>query len=288
MKTFNLKSIAEIKDFPFRVEKAYLESDFFVHNHDFSELVVISGGTGIHIIGREEYPVRAGDIYAIKGDMSHGFKGVDNLRMYNIMYDIRTIALLNSELKRMPGFQALFVLEPYYRKEHCFKSRLQVSPEMLEKVVMLLDTMIEEYYKGGDCCRSMLQAYFTTLVIQLSRGYACSGKPVSKKLFYIAEVVAHMESSYNQPVSLEGLASRAFLSKRHFNRVFRQNYGTTPMEYIIRLRLEHACSLLKNSGLNITQVAQESGFSDSNYFSRLFRQKYGVSPGEYRKKLMPD
>lgn len=285
MKTFGQKYIKLAEDFLFKVERTCLESDFFVHNHDFSELVVISGGSGIHIIDDREYPVKAGDVFVIKGDTSHGFKDVSCLQLYNIMYDIRWISHMEDELKKMTGFQALFVLEPYYRKEHRFESRLQLSAEWLDRTVRHLNCMYEEYTTRKEGYKSIIRAYFTTLAVMLSRYYSSSGSRMSRKLFSIADAITYMESNFTQPIRLEELAARAFMSARHFSRVFKENYHTTPLEYLIRLRLNHACNLLAGSSLNITDIAQECGFSDSNYFARIFKQKTGLSPTQYRKNI---
>ncbi len=74
------------------------------------------------------------------------------------------------------------------------------------------------------------------------------------------------------------------MSKNHFLRVFRQCYGTSPINYLIRLRLEKSCELLEHSGKNITEIAFEAGFSDSNYYTRQFSKTYGMSPRAYRQQ----
>jgi AraC-like DNA-binding protein len=55
------------------------------------------------------------------------------------------------------------------------------------------------------------------------------------------------------------------------------------VEYHIRLKIRRACRLLKQTDLNITEIAFRSGFEDSNYFARQFRKIMGVSPSLYRK-----
>jgi AraC-like DNA-binding protein len=55
----------------------------------------------------------------------------------------------------------------------------------------------------------------------------------------------------------------------------------TPHAWVVRLRLERACSLLSHSDRCLTQVAQEVGFYDQSHFNRAFRQAFGVSPSKY-------
>ncbi|MBT2293356.1 helix-turn-helix transcriptional regulator [Paenibacillus albidus] len=92
--------------------------------------------------------------------------------------------------------------------------------------------------------------------------------------------------SYLQPLNLR--ADRAYLSKRQFLRVFSRNYHTTPMDFVIRKRLDYSCTLLRNPGLSISRVAMESGFRDQNYYARQFKSSFHCTPSEYREKQYPE
>ena len=58
------------------VKRAIIDEDFPLHTHDFSETFIIVSGTVTHVLGEWEYPVKRGDVYAIKGNIPHGFKNV--------------------------------------------------------------------------------------------------------------------------------------------------------------------------------------------------------------------
>lgn len=283
-KYYTLDEMAKSKGIPFCVQSAKLDGSFDVHSHNFSELVVILNGTATHIIDGREYFIKSGDVYVLSGDTSHGFKDVRDLALCNVMYYSDRLFTVGSSLRKLPGFQALFVLEPYYRKEHRFKYRLQLAPLKLKYVKGLLDVMQREYDKCMEGCEAVLQAYFMSLVAYLSREYVSvpDSQNSRSELMSLAETVAYMERHYTEPITLKQLSAGLSISCRHFIRIFRQNYQSTPMDYIIRLRLKHALELLKDNRLAITQVAYESGFTDSNYFSRQFRERYGVSPRSYR------
>lgn len=279
-----------IKDFIsnkyfFNIQRASIFSPYHVHTHDFSELVVITGGSATHIVNSDAYPIRAGHVFVVDKRCAHGFTDVESLNFFNVMYDADQFLVTGSELKKLPGFQALFILEPFYRKDHKFNSKLELSPEKLMDAENLLNIISQEYAQAGEGFKTMIQAYFTALVIFLSREYAESSSVLSERLLRIADAIVYIEQYYTDSIKLDDLAAKAFMSTRHFIRVFKQNYNVTPMEYIINLRLKHACNLLKTSRLSITDIALESGFSDSNYFTRLFKQEYGVVPSKY-KKLM--
>ncbi|MFO1492372.1 MAG: helix-turn-helix domain-containing protein [Kiritimatiellia bacterium] len=80
------------------------------------------------------------------------------------------------------------------------------------------------------------------------------------------------------------MAREAGMSARQFNRAFRDATGSPPVAYVLRLRVNHAAGLLRHeAGLNVTEAAFRSGFSDSNYFSRQFHRAFGLSPRAYRR-----
>ena len=74
----------------------------------------------------------------------------------------------------------------------------------------------------------------------------------------------------------------AHLSERQFNRRFKSIYHVSPSQFLVQLRMNRACILLEESGLNISEIAMECGFSDINYFSSSFRAMFGKSASQYR------
>jgi hypothetical protein len=108
-----------------------LKDDYPIHRHSFSELVIILGGEAIHTTDLEEYPIYAGDVFVINGDIAHGFKNVNNISLCNIKYSHKILMEKSLELRQMSGFQALFVLEPYYREGKKFKNKLRLPTDKL-------------------------------------------------------------------------------------------------------------------------------------------------------------
>ena len=92
-----------------------------------------------------------------------------------------------------------------------------------------------------------------------------------------------MRYAYQGPVSLPDVAAHANLSPYHFLRVYKQAYGETPHEFLTRLRIERAKSLLARGSHNVTEACFEVGFSSLGSFSALFAHRVGLSPSEYRR-----
>ncbi|HEX2738957.1 MAG TPA: helix-turn-helix transcriptional regulator [Rubrobacter sp.] len=92
-----------------------------------------------------------------------------------------------------------------------------------------------------------------------------------------------MRYAFRRPVSLPDVAAQANLSPYHFLRVYKGVYGETPHEFLTRLRIERAKSLLARGSHNVTEACFEVGFSSLGSFSTLFAQRVGLSPSEYRR-----
>jgi transcriptional regulator GlxA family with amidase domain len=102
----------------------------------------------------------------------------------------------------------------------------------------------------------------------------------------MGELVNWILEHLGEDLGIDRLADRAALSPRHFRRVFRETFETTPASYIERLRLERACVLLTTGRLAIERVASSVGFSSADAFRRAFRNRYQSSPNEYRARFL--
>lgn len=99
----------------------------------------------------------------------------------------------------------------------------------------------------------------------------------------INRIFDFVESNLDKPITLEELANVANFSKFHFNRIFHSIVGETPFQFIQRLRIEKAASLiLSNNKESISEIAFKCGFSDISIFSRNFKSYFHVSASQYR------
>jgi AraC-like DNA-binding protein len=88
----------------------------------------------------------------------------------------------------------------------------------------------------------------------------------------------------NKKITLKDLATQACLDASYFTRLFKKATGETPMEFVRRLKVERAGTMLVNSDLTIGQVSEMFGFQSQAHFSRRFKRINGVSPLEFVKR----
>ncbi|EIQ01592.1 transcriptional regulator containing an amidase domain and an AraC-type DNA-binding HTH domain [Opitutaceae bacterium TAV1] len=254
------------------------------HWHDFCELVIVAGGRGQHILEGESFFVSTGDVLVVQGRQVHCFRERDGLALINVMYDPARLPLPFGLLRRLPGYSALFMLEPTFRSAHRFSSRLHLGRRDLGSAETLVERIETESSQGQDGHEAVLLGLLVELMVFLSRRYGESDATESRALLRIGQFVSMLEQRFREPWTLEQLASRAHLSRTNLLRVFRKATGQSPIDFLIGLRIEAARRLLRQSDLDITAIALECGFSDSNYFARQFRQVCGLTPTAYRRQ----
>jgi len=123
-------------------------------------------------------------------------------------------------------------------------------------------------------CISLLYELFSLLAEE--RSGMGGNRHISKALDYIS---AH----YTENLSIPDIAEHLHLSSNYFAKLFKQETGVTPVQYIASLRYEKSAHLLRHTDMPISEVAQAVGFSDTLYFSRFFHEFAGRSPTAFRK-----
>lgn len=253
------------------------------HDHDFNELVIVTAGRATHHLGGQTYPVCAGDTYLLHSSDRHRFADRDRLELLNVMYDPGRLDLPVDELRSIPGFNVLFVLEPMYRRRHKFQSRLFLPPLALQATCRLAGEVLDEVTRRGPGFRAAARVKLIELMIHLARQYDGTRSTESGALLRLGSLMGALEDGFDQPWTLAEMAEMASMSPSNLVRVFRRATGQTPMDYLIQLRLRRATRLLETSDLSVTQIAHQVGFNDSNYFSRQFSKCLGVPPRRHRE-----
>jgi len=101
---------------------------------------------------------------------------------------------------------------------------------------------------------------------------------------FIHESIAYINEHFKEKLTLEMVASKAFMNPKYFSRMFKKETGMAFTAYIIQLRIQYACRLLQTTNYPAYRVSSECGFSDPSYFNRVFCAKMQMTPQTYRKK----
>ena len=99
----------------------------------------------------------------------------------------------------------------------------------------------------------------------------------------VEQICAYLAANYQQKFSLTDVAARFYLSPYYLSRLFRRVTGQSIVDYINGRRIEAAQRLLESTDLNISAVAEQTGFASAAHFRRVFRETMGTGPLQYRK-----
>ena len=261
------KDFFENISFPLAVVHTEQSRDYPVHCHDFTELVVVYGGSGTHVGPAGKVPVGLGSFFAIEPGEAHGYEGNRDLSYVNILVGLDSLADA--------------------RGRRCLKDCIALSrgsrlSEYGTREALSLATRIDqEIFRKERGYELAATANFFLLVSSLARSAGPTGESTQARVRALAR---RIEANPSLPMSVEDMAREAQTSVRNFSREFRRITGASPIAFVNRARIEEAKALLRGTDKTVTQIAFLVGFEDSAYFSRAFRRIEGRSPSDCRAR----
>lgn len=101
----------------------------------------------------------------------------------------------------------------------------------------------------------------------------------------IKNAVLYINKNYNKNITLEDVASHIFITPSYLSMLFKKVLNINFLNYLHRIRIEHACELLKSSNLKTYEIARMVGYTDEKYFSQVFKKYMGTPPSSYKRSV---
>lgn len=101
----------------------------------------------------------------------------------------------------------------------------------------------------------------------------------------LAFVIEYIRKNLDKTLTIETLSKKVYMSESNFHRVFKNELGISPVDFINNERIKLATSLLHNPRKKIKEVYMECGFNSLSYFNRLFKRKKRLSPKEFQNQV---
>ncbi|MBA3709137.1 MAG: AraC family ligand binding domain-containing protein, partial [Planctomycetes bacterium] len=130
--------------YPIAINRMRPQDDLALHRHDNLELVIITGGAGRHRTRDGRYPLTRGDVFVIPVGLVHGYEATRDLHLINVVYDPSRLELPARRLTAMPGYEALFSLEPRLRRHQDFAGHLRLDERQLTWLLAAIDDLQRE------------------------------------------------------------------------------------------------------------------------------------------------
>lgn len=144
---------------------------------------------------------------------------------------------------------------------------------LIAQILELDGTATERYFKGNGLLLQVLGELFRDAAFD-ERNWG--------KNSVVDEVKFFLDINYSEKLKLKDVAHNFGVHPNYLTRVFHQKYHVTPKQYLLNLKLQKACQLLRTTDLPISIIANSMGFDDSMAFSKLFKKTYGCAPSDYR------
>ncbi len=123
-----------------------------------------------------------------------------------------------------------------------------------------------------------LECIILHLILQLS-----AIQPKKTEINIMRHVTETMEHSFSEEYNAKKYADMLHISQSRFNHIFKEVIGVSPQSYYIRLRIDNACRLLRDTDLKVSSIAEYCGYSDPLYFTQAFKKQKGIPPSVYRR-----
>lgn len=244
------------------------------HHPDWVELLLVTEGTAHYTINGQGYDIRPQSLVILNQGVWHEEvpeQGQTN-GMYYASFSGFPLAGLETGEFIAGGTSPVVHVEKHY-------------PILKEQFHRLAVEFEAGHPEGSSMLRFQLGQLLVSLVRILHhhpklpppRGRG-SQEQVSVK------VRKYIQENYAKPITLEDMAQTVFVSTYHLCRLFKQTVGLSPVQYLIRYRIEVAKHYLDTTDLPNDRIAEMTGYVHLGHFYEQFREWTGMTPGEYRSR----
>lgn len=257
-----------------------------LHNHSFIEIAYVYSGQCTHYVEGQSFLMSEGDLCILAPHAKHTITALaDDAVILNVLMSKE---VLNQSFFKMVSEKRLladFFENVLYGKH--------VSPYVIfptgndEWMQQVICRMFWETKERRYAYRESLKLYVQQMFIHVLRYYEMRARvsdPLEQKLDdTIVPILGYISVNYNQ-VTLKQLAAFFNYSEAHMSRLLKHYTGRTFQALVTELQMKQAKELLRCSGMQLKDIAQEVGCFDYSHFSRKFKLAYNESPEAYRKR----
>ena len=256
------------------VSKARYEKDWHstLHSHPFTELFYVVSGSGNFIIEGETYHVMEDDLVIVNANVQPTESSKDSNPLEYIVLGIEGLSLL---------------LEPEHKDEKISEDySIHNYRKSRAEILHFLDLLLHEVENRSDFYDTICQNLLNILILNVIRRsksnlVISTQKNATKECTYIRN---YIDIHYASPITLDLLANETYLDKFYLVHVFKKQYDISPINYLIKKRIQESMNLIENTNYSLSDISSIVRFNSQSYYSQIFKRKTGLTPAEHRKK----
>lgn len=237
--------------------------------NQFQLQYVVSGGATYHIEG-QDYATRPGDLLFHRPGERHFVRMTENTPYVCISI-------------------VFHFGHADFAADTLFGGRHYLGPHPVERIEKKLSLIVDRFRQPGPANQLLCQGLLLQLLAELSEAHplrrpnAEVPEKTTAKLILVRNYIVH---HYNRNVQIQELEAISGLSKNYLTNRFRNMFGMTPFEYMIRMRVEKAKELAIHTHLSVGEIAGRVGYADVHTFGKMFKRKTGVSLSQFCASLV--
>ena len=239
-----------------------------IHSHKHYEIYFLTKGSRRLLFANSLYSVEAPAIVIIPPNRLHATEG-GPFERYNV--DASEVALDPFQLDIIEDKQ-LRLLKPT-------EKQAQMLTELLDEIRQL-----DPLKKHNNIAFNTLFSYYLYSIGKLEED---TENIIEHKSDFVPSlvlnIISYLKEKYKEPITLDSLSKKFSVSKATLIYNFNKYLHSSPVDYLINIRIQQAKIALSETNRNLTEIAESCGFSNANYFSLMFKRKIGLSPANYRK-----
>jgi AraC-like DNA-binding protein len=243
------------------------EGSFNLHSHDKEqEFHFFFSGNGVFTNASQKFEITGCTLTFSTEKQAHAFMSNRNSKSPVIFYYLRFI---------LPEKYRYFI--PKIKKQFLEGVILKVHENQLRPFFEELRNCFvhQESFINKSTTHSLL-----SFLNQLAGGYYHRNLNIPSS--FVAQTIKKMQSGIYKNLKFKDFLSNSGLTASHFIRKFKKETGSSPIQYYIKLKMNTACNLLRETSVSINRIAMELSYCDEFHFSRSFKKIVGISPNEYR------
>ena len=231
-----------------------------MHKHRYFEINFYINGSGNTVINNRKYEFCANSFSLVPPNVPHNETFTTSGTVICLMFECTNPHFVMGEFFSVyPADNPLSFYAERIFKEMTEKntSYVYISNQLIKVCVNEIQRLIDE--KNVSFCDSLL------------------------------ETKRYIDENFFTKINFNELASNTGYSYDYFRHAFKKQFGSSPQNYLISVRLENAREILQSTqGITVTEVAATCGFADTSQFSTMFTKHYGISPKKFYMSVMRD
>lgn len=257
----------------------------FLHEHIFFEMIYVLSGKCDQLIENQNISMKEGDICIISPGVKHSIGVFDDSIVINVLIRRSTFEDAFFDFLRNNNLLSSFFLNNIYKdKQNDYiifhtNNNKDIEDSILD---MFLEYKKQDLYYNN-ILNHLIMVFFAKL---LRDSFIDIEVPILKKKDNLrnSSIITYIQDNYTD-ITLEELANKFHFSTPYCSKIIKEITGYNFTQFLQKIRLERAESLLINTNIPIADISNSVGYPNVEHFIRLFNKKNKISPSKYRKNI---